>query len=590
MAPKDLTDEGGRPGRSGRPANRRGLPAARWGLVAAGALLAVACSSGSSSSPATTAAGRTGTTVAATTGTTGAAKATQSVASSDLPDSIKAVMSKPRYADATWSLLVRDVETGETFYPLNAEQMSLTGSTRKLFSVGTALNELGADHREITPVYRTGSVDGGTLNGNLVLVASGDLTFGGRRIDADTVAVTDFDHNDANGLGTAELTPQDPLYALNDLAAQVKAAGITSVSGDVVIDDRLFQAYRVPNGNLLISPMLVNENMVDVTVTPTQPGQAASTTYRPQTGAFTVTSTVETGAAGSKEDVKLSDKGSIGCIGTPGCSGTISGSLPQGYVAPLSSSPDLVRTFRVEDPPSFARTAFIEALQRQGITVTAAPVAPNPSASLPPASSYTDQTKVGSYTSPPYAQDAKLILKVSLNLGANLSLSLFGVEKGQTTIDGALGAERETLIGQYKVPADQFLFPTNGSGTPDSQASPTALVQLLTQMAKSPVAQPYQAALPILGVDGSLATAGTTLPGKGHVFAKPGTTISPGADGETLELKAQNLAGYVETKSGRKVAYALMVNDAGPVNDLATDVGGVFEDEATISSIIYENL
>ena len=410
MAPKDLTDEGGRPGRSGRPANRRGLPAARWGLVAAGALLAVACSSGSSSSPATTAAGRTGTTVAATTGTTGAAKATQSVASSDLPDSIKAVMSKPRYADATWSLLVRDVETGETFYPLNAEQMSLTGSTRKLFSVGTALNELGADHREITPVYRTGSVDGGTLNGNLVLVASGDLTFGGRRIDADTVAVTDFDHNDANGLGTAELTPQDPLYALNDLAAQVKAAGITSVSGDVVIDDRLFQAYRVPNGNLLISPMLVNENMVDVTVTPTQPGQAASTTYRPQTGAFTVTSTVETGAAGSKEDVKLSDKGSIGCIGTPGCSGTISGSLPQGYVAPLSSSPDLVRTFRVEDPPSFARTAFIEALQRQGITVTAAPVAPNPSASLPPASSYTDQTKVGSYTSPPYAQDAKLIL------------------------------------------------------------------------------------------------------------------------------------------------------------------------------------
>ena len=135
-------------------------------------------------------------------------------------------MDKPRYADATWSLLVTDVETGETFYELNADQMSLTGSTRKLFSVGMALDALGADHRQTTPVYRLGEVAAdGTLDGDLVLVGGGDLMFGGRRIDADTVEFTDFDHNDANNLGTAILTPQDPLYALDDLARQVRAAG-----------------------------------------------------------------------------------------------------------------------------------------------------------------------------------------------------------------------------------------------------------------------------------------------------------------------------------------------------------------------------
>ena len=64
----------------------------------------------------------------------------------------------------------------------------------------------------------------------------------------------------------------------------------------------------------------------------------------------------------------------------------------------------------------------------------------------------------------------------------------------------------------------------------------------------------------------------------------------PDAGGETLELKAQNLAGYIETASGRTVAYALMVNDAGPVTDIETDVSEVFEDEAAISSIIYEAL
>lgn len=89
---------------------------------------------------------------------------------------------------------------------------------------------------------------------------------------------------------------------------------------------------------------------------------------------------------------------------------------------------------------------------------------------------------------------------------------------------------------------------------------------------------------------GSLATAGTDLPAKGKVFAKPGTTIAPGDDGKTIELKAQNLAGYIETKDGRLVAYALMVNDVGAVEDIETDVSPVITDEARISSIIYESL
>jgi D-alanyl-D-alanine carboxypeptidase/D-alanyl-D-alanine-endopeptidase (penicillin-binding protein 4) len=104
------------------------------------------------------------------------------------------------------------------------------------------------------------------------------------------------------------------------------------------------------------------------------------------------------------------------------------------------------------------------------------------------------------------------------------------------------------------------------------------------------VAEVYLDALPILGVDGSLATTGADLPAKGHVFAKTGTTIAPGEDGETLELKAQNLAGYIETRSGRLVAYALMVNDAGALEDFEADISGVIADEARISSVIYETL
>jgi D-alanyl-D-alanine carboxypeptidase/D-alanyl-D-alanine-endopeptidase (penicillin-binding protein 4) len=245
----------------------------------------------------------------------------------------------------------------------------------------------------------------------------------------------------------------------------------------------------------------------------------------------------------------------------------------------------------VDDPNAFARTAFIEALERQGVSVAAPAVSGNPTAVLPDSFGYPDATTVASLLSTPYSQHARLILKVSLNLGANVSLSLFGLEKGARTRDGALAAERQTLIQDFGVPGEGFLFPTNGSGSPDSQASPLAIVSLLRAMAATPVGQTYQQCLPIMGIDGSLANTGTTLPGRGHVFAKTGTTIGPGADGD-LQLKAQNLAGSIETRSGRKVAYALMVNDAGPVDleHIDRDVGEVFEDEGLISSLIYESL
>src|SRR5262249_30409013 len=213
-----------------------------FGLAVAICLLAAACSSGSTSAK-PTGPGTTGSSMPAGT----------SVAASGLPGPVKAVMGKPRYADATWSLLATDLKTGESFDGLNLGVMSLTGSTRKLFSVGTALRGLGADHRVTTPVYRTGSVAGGSLTGNLVLVGQGDLTFGGRRINADTIQVTDLDHGDANSIGTAQLTPQNPLYGIDQLADQVKAAGITTVVGEVAVDDRFFEPYRVPNGDWLIT-------------------------------------------------------------------------------------------------------------------------------------------------------------------------------------------------------------------------------------------------------------------------------------------------------------------------------------------------
>ncbi|MBV9326274.1 MAG: D-alanyl-D-alanine carboxypeptidase/D-alanyl-D-alanine-endopeptidase [Chloroflexi bacterium] len=512
-------------------------------------------------------------------------------APSSLPSSITSVMNQPRYGQTRWSLLVADARTGETLYELEPDRLAFTGSVRKLFSVGLALKELGAEHHFETRVYQQGEVDpNGALQGNLVLVGGGDLTLGGRRLPDGGIAITDFDHNDANSLGTATLTPQDPLAGLDELANQVAASGITSIDGDVVIDDRLFDSYRVPNQYLLVTPTMVNENMVDVSVTPTQPGQRASVDYRPQTGAFRVHAAVETVAAGARASVSVPAVvpvpgyepvvGLVNCVGTLPCRGTITGEIPADYQAPLSGASSFVGTFRMEDPESFARTAFIEALQRAGVDVLATSVARNPSELLPPPDAYTDDARVARLLSEPYADDARLILKVSLNLGANLSLTHFGLAHGERTLPGALSAERRALV-ELGVRPEDFDFPTNGSGSPDSQAAPRAAIQLLRSMATTPVADVFREALPVLGVDGSLAQTGVDLPARGHVFAKTGTTITDG------ELKAQVLAGYVEARGGRELAFAVYVNDYGPIASI-DDVTAVFEDEARIADAIYQ--
>ncbi|MGF6230330.1 D-alanyl-D-alanine carboxypeptidase [Inquilinus ginsengisoli] len=505
-----------------------------------------------------------------------------SAAQGDLPAAIRAIMAAPRYSGAVWGLRAIDLSTGATTTSYGADSLFFTGSVRKLFSVGLALNALGIDHRFETPVYRMGEVArDGTLRGDLVLVASGDLTLGGRTMADGKVAFTNFDHTEANTLGGAILTEPDPLSGLDGLARQVAESGIRAVSGDVVVDDRLFDHFRVPNGNVLITPVILNDNLIDVTILPTEAGQAAKVDWRPMTAAFAVTSQVRTVASGEPLDISLEISPDDPHVGL------VTGQIPVGYRPALPGVPTLVRTFPIADPSSFARTAFIEALGRAGVSVAAAATGPNPSAKLPPAAAYGPLAKVARLTSPPYSDYARLILKVSHNLGANLSLVLFGLTKGARTIGTALAAERTALMAEYGLRPDGFDFPTNGSGSPDSRATPTAVTDLLAAMRKTKGAEVYFDALPALGRDGSLATIGVDPPNPviapaiGRVFAKTGTTVA----GDML--KAQVFAGYLKSRAGRLLAYVVYVNNVAPIGSIA-DVIEVFSDEGEISAILYD--
>src|SRR5262245_4266436 len=188
---------------------------------------------------------------------------------SGLSKELETVIDGPDFKHATWGILVVNAKTGETVYERNADAMLAPASVTKLFSCAAALVALGPDSTTDTVVYERGVRTNGTLHGDLILVAAGDLTFGGRTKDGKTL-FKDHDHTYANsGLADAELTDTDPLAALNSLARQIKEAGITQVDGEILVDDRMFARTRGSgSGPDAVSPILVNDNVIDLVITP----------------------------------------------------------------------------------------------------------------------------------------------------------------------------------------------------------------------------------------------------------------------------------------------------------------------------------
>jgi D-alanyl-D-alanine carboxypeptidase/D-alanyl-D-alanine-endopeptidase (penicillin-binding protein 4) len=83
----------------------------------------------------------------------------------------------PVFRNAHWGVLIVDAASGDTLYAHNAGKLFMPASNQKLLTGATALAQLGADYRFVTTFAATGPIEAGTLNGDLVIVPSGDPTF-----------------------------------------------------------------------------------------------------------------------------------------------------------------------------------------------------------------------------------------------------------------------------------------------------------------------------------------------------------------------------------------------------------------------------
>lgn len=465
---------------------------------------------------------------------------------------IAALLRAPAYAHASVGIAVYDLDRRRMLYALAADRLYDPASTTKLFTTGSALAALGPQFRFTTPVYRTADVDArGTLRGDLVLVASGDPNLSQRIQPDGSLAYENEDHA-YDGSPSTKAVPGDPLAVLRDLARQAYARGIRRVTGRVVVDASLFPDAGPESGSGVdVSPIVVNDNVVDVIVAPgTHPGDPAQIrSISPATPYATFVNKATTGAAHADATLAMTDADD----GKGNRIVTVSGSV-------ASTDPPTLYAYRVPSPSRFAEDAFTLTLRDAGIAVDDPPPdAPFDRTRYAPA--YVPENLVAAHVSPPLREDVRVTLKVSDNLHADLMPYVVGAYAGRVTGAGALqagfDAERRFLTGLHldlSSAAQQ-----DGAGT--AAFTPAFVVRYLAAIRELPWFGDLYRGLPILGVDGTLATIQTESAARGKVFAKTGTDgFENYLTGGGVVVKG--LAGYVTTRAGRHLAFCIYVGNA----------------------------
>jgi serine-type D-Ala-D-Ala carboxypeptidase/endopeptidase (penicillin-binding protein 4) len=489
---------------------------------------------------------------------------------------IQKIIHRPEIQGSQWGMEFTLLDSQRPRYSIVADQDFEAASAAKIFTAATVFSTLGPGYRFTTPVYRTGPVRNGVLEGDLVLVASGDLLLSNRVQPDGGLALPIPDHS--YDMPDTVPIPGDPLCPLRSLARQVAAQGITQVSGQVLVDTSLFQQAQESigisaAGLVTVSPIMINDNIIDVTVTPgAEVGAPAVLHISPPTDYLGILNQVTTVPASSASTATpLSFTGDItNPEGTQTV--TLTGQIAVG-------TPHLYRAYYIPEPAVFAQMAFAEVLRDAGVGAQAGPPASAGIGALAP--HYAPGNRVAAHVSPPVSEEIKVMLKTSSNVHVVMWIY----------VDGAIAGHDSTSPkdAYNQLQADEFAragLNPDPPGSADGEYTSAFFVQFLDYLARQPYFGLYRDALPIMGKDGSLAGIEVHSPAAGHVYAKTGTGVTGSANSPVLDAA---LAGFIQLPDGRWMAFAEFMNVAISSPADATAAGNV-ADEAMgeIATAVYE--
>ena len=432
---------------------------------------------------------------------------------------LNALLDEPPFDRAIWGVAVAN-PSGRIVFARNADRLFIPASVTKILVASAAAALLPPDYRYRTSVYAAGLVDGGVVNGDLVLYGRGDPTLSGRLDDSASVA---FD----------------------ELADSLRARGIVRVSGDIVGDASYFDSilvhptwagydlnwwYAAP-----VTALGFNENSVDFFITPTTPGSPPAISFAPDLGVVQFTNHARTVLADSARTIDFYRAPGTNTIWAAGD-------------VPADTRP-WTEHVAVWDAPAWAATALRRSLEQRGIAVDGRARTTYDSAEYAAARRDPPLAEHRSFALPDILRP---LLESSQNWFADLLLKTLGREfRGVGSFAAGLAVERRFLIDVLAVDSTAFDV-VDGSGLSTSDlATPRALVQILRAMRRRPPpgADAFVRALPLGGHSGTLRHRFRDPPLAGRVRAKTGSIDRVNA-----------LAGYLELDGGKTWTFAIQLN------------------------------
>jgi len=403
---------------------------------------------------------------------------------------------------------VRELESGAPLAAVQAERSLTPASNMKLLTCAAALVLLGPDWKFETPFEARGEVSGGRLSGDLIARAGGDPMY-----------IADSDGS------------LDPW--LDDLAAQLRTAGIERVSGALVLDegtfrtpepgpgwpskDDLWQEYCALSGGFS-----ANAGCLQANIRPTQVGARAEVRVRPRHHGLERVGTVTT---------KSSKKLNIGVEARRGRV-VVRGDMPK-------STSSYQPRFAYPDPVDLFGHAFVGGLGARGIEIAGGY---RRERDTPAGERVALLTSTLASMMGPILGDSNN--SVADQLFFSTGLAQFGAgtrEKGQAAVVKAL-EELGLAPAGYKQ--------ADGSGlSRDNRVTAEQLTALIRAVLARDGGELYRDALPIAGRTKKLARRMRGTSAEGRVRAKTGWING-----------ASSLSGVAECKNGRTLVFSILVH------------------------------
>ncbi|HXG38341.1 MAG TPA: D-alanyl-D-alanine carboxypeptidase/D-alanyl-D-alanine-endopeptidase [Bacteroidota bacterium] len=402
---------------------------------------------------------------------------------------------------------VVSLESGEVLYERDSRMLMHPASNMKLLTSSAAIALLGRDFPLKTAVFADTTMVADTLQGNIYF----------------------------KGFGNPDLKSAD----LDSLVAQIRAAGIAAVRGNIVADVSYFDDLYWGEGwmwddepyqfEAFITPLSINDNCIKIVVTPgANHGDSARVTIEPATSyvtlinhAITVTDSVLVPL-----DVTRLFKERLNTI------------VVNGQIRHSSRAREFYLS--VWKPELYAAHLLKETLERNGITVGGSTLIGKASPEVREIARH-----IGRF-------DSMLVNlnKISDNLSAENILKIIGAEKRGIPGSARSGIyETKLFLSQFGIDTTTFLM-VDGSGVSHyNLLTAEMLVQLLVGMARQPEWFPlFYESLPLAGVDGTLSNRMKGTPAEGNLRAKTGSISG-----------VSTLSGYVRTQDGEMLAFSILM-------------------------------